>query len=362
MCFGISYLLNFNYIYGHFYRHGTFLLDVGWLAYLVEQNPSLTNPPAIGGGSYYSTHMSPILSLFSMVSFIADLPSGLWFGILIGLTYGGLCLGVFLFLTLVLELNGDWGILASLLLSGLFLWVGPVVSSIGYPHHEPLTCTFFIFFMLFLFLGRERWAWVAFTLCLMVREDSGFHVFAVLTMLLICQTFLKSFGCLPRRSIFIFAATALCWSLLALFFQSIFFPAGDTFHRIYIGNPQFAHLSWETIADRIGGFLVHRRDLYLPFLVLVVYSIKRRKWVYPAGYLAFAPWFLLNFAAATPAAGGLSLYYGFPFIISLFWPLSVLASESRGGVVEAPLLKKRLSLFLLFLLCGVAKPPLLRMR
>ncbi len=360
LAFMTPFVLCFNYVFGHFYRHGSFLLDAGWFAYLLEGNPALINPAALGGGTYYSTHVSPFLSAFSTLGLIADPAPGIWLALLLGLCYGGLSLGVFAMSSASSARPSQGEIALSLAAAGLILWSGPVAAAIGYPHFEPLTCTFLLFFFYFLLGGRLRICMAFLVLGLSVREDSGFHVFALLVLLLLARSRGIAFTQLPGRFLAACAFFSLVWSTAALGIQQALFPGDDAFQRIYSGIPAFAHVTPEFVEARLRTFGAEGRWLYLPFLALAAWSLVKRRPAYLIGHLAFVPWFLLHLAALSDSAGTFQVHYAFPFIISLFWPLIAYADEHRRDTAPAAP-ARALALYALFLCLAAVRLPLLRM-
>ena len=59
-------LVHFRWVLGHFSTDG-YLLDSGWLAYLLETtDPLLKNPSGVNDLSFYAHHVSPHLFLFGV--------------------------------------------------------------------------------------------------------------------------------------------------------------------------------------------------------------------------------------------------------------------------------------------------------
>jgi hypothetical protein len=106
--------------------------------------------------------------------------------------------------------------------------------------------------------------------------------------------------------------------------KQIWFPGSDTMTRVYLGTPILRHVTGTFVLDRLRLYLTDRTFLTLPFLFTLIWGWAIRNPLLPIGYVAALPWLALNFLAVQLTPGTLSYYYGFPFWLSLAWPLVAL--------------------------------------
>src|SRR5579863_4774884 len=79
-----------------FYVKGSFLLDSGWFAYVMSAGDlSLPNPAALGGGSFFATHIAPIFLLTALLRRALPISDPQFFALFIGLCHALPGLGVF---------------------------------------------------------------------------------------------------------------------------------------------------------------------------------------------------------------------------------------------------------------------------
>jgi hypothetical protein len=326
--FFIPALLVTNYTLNHFYVLGGYMLDSGWFAYLATHASTwpLPNPPAIGG-TYFSTHFSPVFyiltALFkglplSNASVFFSLTQGFWFG-LIGLA---VCL---LYST---AMRGGT-VLALGCLSVLAALNGISLSILGFPHVEIAIPALLLLFFAFYVRGWSVAACMVLACGLMMREDAGLHYFCVFVLLgfalRCCQT-----GRKHAREFFLAAGICCVYSICAVTVQKFFFAAGDNaLARIYLGSPAFAHLGAEFFFMRLRFLAANRLYVLAPLAVIVLAGAVRRDALLLAGPLACIPWLAVSFAAVTHEAGTLTDYYAFPAVVPLLWPACAQAIRQR---------------------------------
>jgi hypothetical protein len=301
------------------------MLDLGWLSRIAWHNDlSLTGPPASFNESFFLHHVSPIFWLSGLLSYIQPLGRLDYYAALLGLIYALYAAGIYRAWT-ACDVHPP-KVQATLL--GIFLALLATFSAVGMqalrlPHFEMAIPALALWFFLMVTEERYRAALFWFVLCLLVREDAGFHLFGLLALwgLALAITHRKD----PRR-IWIrgFAAFALLYSLGALFIQGVLFPGTHKFSQIYAGDPAWAHITLVFIKERLSFFLTQRTTITLPLLVTIGWAFFARNPLLPLGYLAFIPWVALNLMAVQITAGSLNFYYMFPFWISLGWPLLAL--------------------------------------
>jgi hypothetical protein len=178
-------------------------------------------------------------------------------------------------------------------------------------------------------MGNCRLALASFIFTVLVREDAGFHLVAVLGLL----TALKFFQKKPIRTEIKYIAAALTCSIIAFtlnrLIMSEYDVQGHVFKLIYSGDAFYAHLTWELISERLTKIANQQSHLWLGFMITMLWALWRRDIYLTIGYLSALPWFLVNITAFNPNTGTLYAYYSFPFVIAFGWPL--LAALWRHG-------------------------------
>jgi hypothetical protein len=305
------------------YIQGSFFWDVGLVAFLMSQgDPSLPTPHLFGGESFYATHVSPILSLVTLIARLLPVSMSTFFAGFIGVAHALPAVGVLWLLVENYRLRRPMAIAGAALLGLAFAFGGLALAIARYPHLEMLTAGSAILFIAALLTQRLVIAGLAFTLCLATREDAGFHLLALLSVFLALDLW-RGVRRPIWRATLAFAALALFYSAAALAAQSMLFPAhGSSFARVYLGHPAFADITPQTVFIRVLTYVVYRTYVVLPAAIALGWAVLARNPYILAGYVAVIPWTLLHLAAAAPLAATLSSYYAFPFMIASFWPLA----------------------------------------
>ena len=231
-----------------------------------------------------------------------------------------------------------------------FAFSGPAVSAIGYPHFEVAIPGFFIVFLALHVLGWSWAKWVALGLGLLVREDAGLHYVGYFALIGLYQ-WRSGREPIARRALLGAVTLAAGTSAAMLVVQYHFFPLGvSMFQKSYVGSAPFSHVDAAEIGRRAGAFLVKARAIYVPMAVVGVAALWCRAPAYVLAYAACLPWVVINVVfSLTPAAQTLSLYYGFPLLVGLAWPLlaphwMANAPRSRGAAMGGSDLPDRVAL------------------
>jgi hypothetical protein len=317
LCHVVSFLvpavLATNYTVNRFYTLGAAMWDSGWFAHLASTG--LRNPRAIGG-LFLSDHMSLVLSVFALFHELTPTAAapvyfaftqGLWFG-LIGLA-ASLCLAPLL------------PTVAAVPLAILCALNGISLATIGFPHIE-IAIPALVLLILALWVQQHRLtACLLVPLLLAVREDAGFHLATVFTLVAAWRW--HRTGEWPAgRSEAILAAVGVAASLTTLVVQQALFVDGiDQLHDTYLGTPVLAHVDWAFVGHRVYRLGQNRSYIYLPFFLTLAIAVRRRDWALAIGPLAGVPWVALALVAKSSIAGELMSYYGFPLMIGLCWPM-----------------------------------------
>src|SRR5215813_2782631 len=222
-------LVNAGFIMNHFYATGAYLDDAGMLADLAWHNGlHLTMPPVSGGESHLGTHVSLILILSSWLSYCLPFGRVVYFALFEGVSFGLLGFAVFFaftrlyqqFLVLSLVLAGLLG--CAMALSGV------AYAMTGYPHIVQLIPSFALLFLTNLFSERIKAAVVCFVLCLLVREDAGFHLVAILGLVSITNL-LRGQTWRAQKLLTVFLSIAFAYSVTVILLQKQFFPSYNVF-------------------------------------------------------------------------------------------------------------------------------------
>jgi hypothetical protein len=326
---GIPFVAFTNLVLYHFYTRGSFVLDSGLLASLMwHSDAALTQPPSLGGGSFFGTHVSPLFLPVSALSWCLPFSMPQFFAGFVGLSHALLAIAVFWLLVEGFGLRrgvGPW--IAALAALG-FAFSGLAVAIARYPHFETLIAAFFLLFLVAEVLGHRGLAVTFFALGLATREDAGFHYVAVLGLLVILNT-ACGVPLRQERRQWSFALAGLFYAIAVMAVQRLLFPETSAFARVYLGDPPLAHLSAGLIADRILAFLVGRPYILYPALGACIWALRARSPDIVLGFAAGIPWLLVHLLANSPLAGMLVSYYAFPFLVALAWPLVVVMRQRQ---------------------------------
>ena len=333
--FGVPFAAFTSLVLYHFYVRGAFLLDSGLLAYLVaDGDPALPTPHLLGGRSFFATHLTPIFLVTAQLRRWLPVSDAQFFALFIGVCHALPGLGVFWLLRSSFGLRRPAGIVVAALLGLAFSFNGLALAIARYPHFEMLIVGGVILFAVALSRGQHRAATFWFALCLATREDAGFHLFAILFVLIALNRW-YGMAWSSQRAEILFAAIALSFSLAEILVQMAVAQGQSSLVRIYLGDPPFGSLSPEIIAERLLGYVFYRTYLVLPAAIAVFWAARTRNPYILVGYVAFLPYLLVHLTARSDIAATLSAYYAYPLMIAAFWPLlGVWLDRRRRGVQE----------------------------
>ena len=116
-------------------------------------------------------------------------------------------------------------------------------------------------------------------------------------------------------------------ALSSILVQKTFFNADSALTRIYLGEPPFSHITFNSLIERLGNFSSSYLWFIIPFLIYYLISIFSRNILFIIGFISCVPWFTLNFLALGGVASKFELYYGFPFLIAILFPFITVNSE-----------------------------------
>ncbi len=134
-----------------------------------------------------------------------------------------------------------------------------------------------------------------------------------------------------------FLIVALAYPAFVLLAQNAFLPIESNFARIYSGKPAYAHLTADFLAHRFDVMLSRQSHALLLLGASLVPFLLRPRWTALTGIVAAIPWFVASVTAVTEAAGSLSLYYAFPFLVLSLVPYVVTAKLPSAETVYVEL-------------------------
>jgi len=324
LSFLIPTLLVTNYILNHYYSGQSSVLDTGWFTYLLTQSTSLPVANPLKGlldDSYFTTHLSlfyyPLSLLYSLVeTFISP---QLYFALFMGSLYGMIALAVFL--AGEQFVSDKWTLMILFIMATLTPLNGVALGTIGFPHIEIAIPALLLLSVALYFRGNRYGSYFVVIALLMIREDAGFHLFGLFITLIVFYYFIsKELKSLPKDLLYM-ALFSLLFSIVVIAIQKIFFAGDNALERIYLGQPHFAHLSFDFIQDRVEFFFYNRSYLYLPMFLLIPLAFWNRNPFLVVPLISTLPWLLLSSIAVITMPHSLSNYYAFPFITLLAWPI-----------------------------------------
>lgn len=331
VAFIAPYLFSYWYVLNHFYNHGGYAWDSGWIAEFIGR-PSLTLP--LGHtldvnhyGTWYAYHFSPILAVVSWIGALLPFGPPRLLAIFLGSISGGL--GLTVYAALVANC-GDRRPLRLLALTTAILsaFSGPALATISSPHYEAAIPALILAFFTLRALGHARWAAFAFAACLLAREDSGLHIALLLGLVALAKA-ARAGSLQAARDEIRLILIAVAYVVVAVAIQKIWFNGGRLFQIEFAGEPPFAHLTHRRVVQIIGVFLEDRKYIYFPFLVTIMAAALTRSWLLLAGFVSSIPWLVVCLLANFNQIAELIAYYGFPFILGSCWP-------AVAALIEAP--------------------------
>lgn len=332
-----SLLFPFASILRHFLYNGAYVLDSGWFAFLLSQGDlTLKNPAVIGEHSYFSTHISPTFIVASFFSKLLGLKPHIAMALWQTLIFSSFYFAAVIFTRSILNGLTTRSLALVCVVVCFVPFSGLSLAILGYPHTEAMGMGL-AFLTIALLTVEARWSqvvsWVLLILAWGVREDVGFHVFALIMSYLTLSLISKQRP--PHWRRFLTAAIlSLGYSIIAVKIQKHFYVDDDAFSRIYSGQPPWSHLSLDFALKRIEFFIVERAYISWPIVVAMVCAAVMRSLLVLTPVLAFAPWLILNLVASADSAGTLMGYYAYPLLALFMWPL-FLAQQSGSQPSKA---------------------------
>lgn len=346
-CVAMAGVFQSNFIWNHFYSRGPYLLDASWLASIAYHAGLVpTNPDAIQvSRSFFDIHVSPLISLLSTLSAATDMGMVRWYQLTQGTMYAAMVLAPCGFGVYWLhrtstrrQMVGSMGLCLAVLLATTFS--GQVLMCWAYPHFEIMIPVLVNLALVAWASGHRTIAAVCVAAAAGVREDGGLQAalgfFSVASWLWLraCRTGDAGPTRSDARMALQLAVLGLALGVAAIIAQNLFFDAQGLLRTQYIGNPAFSHLTPETLLRRAFYFFQNCRFIWYPLVLSMALALVVRSSIPVVGWMAYAPWLLFNLLAAADSKAELSVYIGFPFIISMFMPFALVVWRDRLGLVS----------------------------
>ena len=315
----LVYFFAYNYLIAIFYQIGSGLLDAGWFSALLSGNDwRLLAPVALenAGESYYDTHISPFLLIFTYLPLpLAPAEKMSFFCALAVMLYGVVVyIAANDYLTRLIAADAViWRYMAASLsaaaLAVIIAFNGISVEILHFVHFEFWLPVFICGFLNAYVFGKRRLALLLFVLLLTVRGDAGFHFVAVIGTLLL---FLHWRADKPQAEIFrlhkflwqlTFAAFVFSLILIIFAGREVWTPAVEA--------GQYGR--------RLLG-IAARPEWAVAFAVLIVWAFVAKLPLLLVGVVAALPWVLYAASVQPPLLGNLAIYYGFPLLTAFYFP------------------------------------------
>jgi hypothetical protein len=342
--FAVGLVTTLNTVLNNAYHFGSNLFDATTFQTIIWRSGWALRPaPVIASVSFLNYHFSPINYLPNAVSYLIPFDRATYYGNVYGSIYGALLIVAYrAFRGLAL---GSAGIAVSAVGALAFYLSGPVSGGAWYPHQEIASALFTIAFFLALAAHRHRVAAAMLVLNAAVREDCGLLLALPLLGLWLCNRWTgRSDGLgADRRQILIYAVSSVLIAVAGFTVKRIFFHDADIIGDFYFGPDPFAHLSAKLLGERLEYTLLYLQFVWVPGVVLAAAAIWLRDPRLFLGWVAFAPYWLVNFTSKLDINAQLIGYKAFPFILTMVWPALIALAEPmpdrrRLGIVQAAVL------------------------
>jgi hypothetical protein len=299
---------------------GPYLLDSGWFSAVVYRQGLLPdNPPCAHPlREYFGVHLSLLLSMGSMLSYLLPIDRVPFYCLFQGLIYAPL--GA---VTAMLLFTRGAGVTlgqapAVLATSVLFALNGETLSCLGYPHFEIFLSVGLCIMLVGIACGRVSLAWVGMALAGATREDGGFHALFFSAAALVCYLSGRPFP-LPRSTLIRIVVASALTGVVAIVVQRVSFESANTFRLQFTGNPPFEHVTAALMKQRLLALPERAGFVVFPLVGTLAIAALTRDFRYLLGWVAELPWTLVCLIAMSDGKASLASYNGFPFVASIFW-------------------------------------------
>lgn len=310
-----------RFMLNHMFFHAPYLLDTGMLSGLVYRDGLVLPTPQIAcnyATVFYDVYVSPLMSLFSALSYVAPVGRLDWFALVQGAVYAPTGLAVYVVASR-LEPDSLLRRLPITLFAALaFSFSGIVLWMIGYPHFEAAIPALTCLTLGALVTGRPRMAWLCLVVAASVRQDGGAHVAIALVPLVVLRW--RGVAMAPsRRRLVAMICAGIGACIAGTLCQKLLFHPAGRLASVYLGIPPYAHLGASMLAARLRRFVEVDQVIYYPLLATCLVAAIRRDARYLLGWASVAPWFAFNLTAYDDAKAMFFAYADGPFLVGIFW-------------------------------------------
>jgi hypothetical protein len=330
----LAYAFN---ILNTFYDVGSSFYDAGWSAYLIhDADLQLHNPPCVDEGiSWLNFHISPLFWVTSAIGHLIPLTRIQFYAAFVGISHALPAIAIFWLLVSGYRMTGAGQRIIAALLGLFFAFNGLAMAIARFPHFVMFMVGAGMIFIVALILKRFGIAVIFFILCLSTREDAGFHLFALLSLLSVWG-WREGKPWREQKPAVIFGILGLLYSTAATALQHTFSGDHSLLVSEYLGHPMFGGATLLSIGTRFLGWMQYRGYVVLPAVCALAWAIARRNPLIVLGYAAFIPWGILHLVAARDMLGTLPSYYAFPYMFASSWPLVGLLLQRRQSAEDRP--------------------------
>jgi len=345
LVFFIPFILHYRYSLNAFYHFGAPINDAGMFAHLSWRGDWKLSLPAIFGDlTFFHVHFSPIIMALNSLSYLVPIGGMVeYYSVFLATVYASIGLALFYAVNGAIRITNPLLLLIVAIISTLLSFNASIMHGIWHGHIEYAIPLGIFLFLLFYTQNKMQYAIPAFIFTLIIREDAGFHLIAPLGLLSLVKLYeTRSLKHIISEVKFIILA--MTYSVLATWFTLyIRNYQGGTFQMIYSGTPPYAHLNWNLLSQRITTIAEQHIYLWAGFFATIITTIYTRNKYMMIGFIAYIPWFLLNWTAYNPNTGVIYAYYSYPFIISMMWPI-IAARLQHGHEIPRAYLKPIIAL------------------
>lgn len=325
----VPFWLGFSYTFNHFYDRGGTLFDASIFVHLLGWSfPTLEFPPALGGGTYWGTHVRPFFLLIHPIQQASGLSPVMFLCVMQGAPLALLAAVFFLacrrgFHPATVLQHGGIALAAI-----LFALCGAITQTLRDAHPEILIPAGIMLSSYLIATGRHRLGAAVLVPFLLVREDSGIYAGFLFLAMAVLAVDRRAEPHLWRWLVGL-GIGALIYSAIA-FASKAFFPGHDVAAKI-LGSPAFAHVDAAFLLERLSGFLAHGKPYWLAAVLMGICAFATRSWIPLIAALALAPTTMLTAMAYRDHVASFALQYGYPLALMIgWWPLALIMMQKRS--------------------------------
>jgi hypothetical protein len=230
-----------------------------------------------------------------------------------------------------LNFNNSLFLILTVFLSICFVFNVYNIDCITLVHFEIFYISFLVAFLYYFFIHKYYLSYLFLFLFLITREDFGFHLFTLISIILFFDYFVLKSKKLQTRKLIIICLISLV-SSIALCYMKKFFPGDNAFSRVYFSTKWPEILEAFRFSHLVKTFLLFSKNnifTIINFMLSIFFAIRYRSYFILISVFSVLPWLCLHLLSNDRTAV-MSDYYKFPFAIILIWPaLSCLIFEKN---------------------------------